>query len=436
MLKISLGFRCIRRLFLLICIFALSACGGGDSSSARCPHFAYVANATSNNVSAYTVNTATGMLTQIDCGAGAGCNGANFAAGTNPRSLRGTPSGQYLYVANQGSGDVSAYAVASTGALTRIDCGGGGGCNGLDFVAGGSPSSIDVDPSGKFLYVANRSGIAAFAIDASTGALLRLGCSGTGCSGSDYAAGSDPYAVAIDPLGRYVYAVNLDNGSVSGNVSAFSLNKVNGALTKVACVIAGCSGSEYVSGAAPIALSVDPSGSFVQVATQTAITSGTFDSVAAFSINAADGSLVRASCTGLGFGSACSVNLPDNFDTGVRPSAVGVEPTGKFVYVASTTGLSAYGLLPDGSLDRIDCGGGSGCNGMDFAAGTSSAGVAFVSAGTFAYVANKTSGDVSAFSIDAATGKLTRIDCGTGSGCNGMDFAAGSGAIAITTINS
>lgn len=428
------GVRFIRRLALLICVVAAGACGGSGGAPGGA-QFAYVANIGSNDISAYTVNTTTGALTQIDCGAGSGCNGANFAAGTNPRSIDATPNGKFLYVANQNSGDVSAYAVGATGILSRVDCGGGTGCNGTDFAAGNSPSSVTVDPSGTYVYVANRSAIVAFAINSATGALLRLGCS-TGCSGSDFAAGSDPFAVAADPIGRFLYVVNVDNGDLGGSVSAFSLNPATGALAKVACVggTGICDGSDFRSGVAPIAVAVDPSGSFVQVATASSIISGTFPSVAAFNINAADGALVRASCTGLGFATACSANIQDNFAVGGNPNAVGVAPSGKFVYVASTTGVSAYNLLPDSSLDRIDCGGGPGCNGMDFGVGVNAADIAFDSAAGFAYVTNRTSNAVTVFAINAANGMLTRVDCGAGAGCNGMDFAAGSGAFAVTTI--
>jgi len=420
------------------CAILAGACGGdGGGNSAGGARFAYAANLSSNDVSAFSINPATGALAQIDCGGGPGCNGGNFAAGTAPRSVKGTPSGKFLYVANQNSGDVSAYTVAPTGALTPIDCGGGAGCNGARFAAGSSPSSLTVDPSGKYVYVTASTGIAAFAVNTSTGALLRLGCGGgSGCSGSDFAAGIQPFAIAADPSGQFVYVANLSAGDLGGTVSAFSLNAVNGALSKVACpggVGPACSGSEYVSGVAPFAVAVDPSGSFVQVATRASPTTGTHSSVAAYTINPSDGALIRVSCTGLGFGPACSADFPDNFLVGGDPNAVGVDPSGKFVYLAGTAGVSAYDLLPDGSLDRIDCGGGPGCNGLDFAAGANANAIAFSPSGGLAYVTSPASG-VSVFAINATDGKLTRVDCGASPGCNGMDFAAGSGSSAIATL--
>ena len=58
-----------------------------------------------------------------------------FTAGTGPGSVTVDPTGKFAYVANCGSDDVSAYTIDSTtGALTQILCGGGlPVCNGDNF---------------------------------------------------------------------------------------------------------------------------------------------------------------------------------------------------------------------------------------------------------------------------------------------------------------
>jgi hypothetical protein len=90
--------------------------------------FAYVANNFADNVSAFTINTATGALTPVP--------GSPFAAGRAPFSVAVSPEDdQFAYVANQFSNDVSAYAIdATTGALTPVAD--------SPFAAGGSPTSV------------------------------------------------------------------------------------------------------------------------------------------------------------------------------------------------------------------------------------------------------------------------------------------------------
>ena len=74
----------------------------------------FVANEGSNDISAFAVDHTTGALTAVP--------GSPFAAGTDPKAmaLARTTSGEYnLYVANAGSDTVSAYTMdANTGALT------------------------------------------------------------------------------------------------------------------------------------------------------------------------------------------------------------------------------------------------------------------------------------------------------------------------------
>ena len=73
--------------------------------------FAYVTNSNSNDVSMYTINATTGVLTPI----------GTIAAGQSPTSIAIHPSGKFAYVTNSGSNDVSMYSIdAATGALTLI----------------------------------------------------------------------------------------------------------------------------------------------------------------------------------------------------------------------------------------------------------------------------------------------------------------------------
>ena len=160
--------------------------------------FAYVANFNSNNVSAYTINPSTGALTAIV--------GSPFTAGSFPRSVAVDPSGKFAYVLNEG-GNVSGYTInPSTGALTAIA--------GSPFTTGGDPRSMTMNPSGKFAYVADFTGnVLGYTINPSTGALTNI-------AGSPFAGGPDGLnSVAVDPSGKFAYVANEDVNNVLGYTS-------------------------------------------------------------------------------------------------------------------------------------------------------------------------------------------------------------------------
>ena len=180
--------------------------------------FAYVANNGSNNISAYAINASLGSLTQV--------TGSPFAAGTSPSSVAVDPGGRFAYVANSGSNNISAYAIgASTGVLTEI--------TGSPFTAGGIPFSnpidIVVDPSGRFAYLTNDSlvgdpgGIWAYTINPSTGALTTI-------AGSPFTTYLDyPAAMAVVPSGKFVYVTNKSNNTDV----VFVIDATTGALTPI-----------------------------------------------------------------------------------------------------------------------------------------------------------------------------------------------------------
>ena len=255
------------------------------------------------------------------------------------------------------SGSVSAYAIdAGTGALSEI--------TGSPFAAGTLTVSVAVDPSGKFAYVVNLlpGGVSAYAIDAATGALSRVG--------APVAAGFNPNAIAVDPSGRFAYVANFEGDFVS-NVFAYTIDAGTGALSEVA-------GSPYAAGSDPHAVTVDPSGRFVYVA------SGQSANVSAYAIDAATGALSAIS------GSPFAGDIQ-----------LAVDPTGKFAYVAGgANGILAYTI--DSTTGTLT---GSGA----FAAGDSPYRVTVDPSGQFAYAVNRGGNDISAYSINATSGALTSI---------------------------
>src|SRR6202043_1922650 len=170
-----------------------------------------LANGTAYDVTVKTQPTNPSQTCVVTNGMGT-IGGANI---TNIAVTCTTNADRFVYVANGGSNNISAYAInAASGAVTAI--------SGSPFPAGSVPYSITIDPSGKFAYVANQGNgdVSAFAINGSSGALTTV-------SGSPFATGPVPFSVAVDPTGKFVYVTNGN----SGDVSAYTINPGSGALT-------------------------------------------------------------------------------------------------------------------------------------------------------------------------------------------------------------
>ena len=154
------------------------ASGNSPSGAAvtRDGNFLYVTNEGDNNVSAYSINSTTGALTPV--------SGSPFKAGTSPIGVAVQPVflNVHLYVTNSGSNTVSTYAIGGNGALTAV---------GTPAPSGNSPVGVAVDPLGAFLYVTNAGDntVSAYSINSTSGALTS--------AGSPFAAGANPYAVAL-----------------------------------------------------------------------------------------------------------------------------------------------------------------------------------------------------------------------------------------------
>jgi YVTN family beta-propeller protein len=216
--------------------------------------FAYVVTGGAGipfNVAMYTIDSTTGALTS---------NGTTGEEGV-PTSMAVDPSGKFLYVASANgtpgiAGDVSVYTInATTGALASIGT----------IVAGTSPTSVALDPSGGFAYVANSDSndVSMYTINATTGALASIGT---------IAAGTEPVSVAVDSAGKFAYVANFE----SNDVSMYTIDATTGALTPIGTIAAGQS---------PTSIAIHPSGKFAYV------TNSASNDVSIYSIDAATGAL-------------------------------------------------------------------------------------------------------------------------------------------------
>jgi YVTN family beta-propeller protein len=335
--------------------------------------FAYVMNAgcgggVGGYVSMYTINSATGALATIGPPVSTYGYGIDYGDGVNAGSVTVDPSGKFVYVTNSGNvynydseadGTLAIYTIdATTGALTSTGTI-NGNCPGLCF-----PSSVVVDPSGKFSYVAtgNDPGPAGivliYAINAATGALTSTGT---------IASGTGPVFVAVDPAGKFAYVTN----SGSNDVSIYTINATTGALTSIGTI---------ATGILPASVTVDPTGKFAYV------TNSNSKDVSMYTIDATTGALTSTGTIAAGTG----------------PVSMAVDPAGKFAYVTNSNSndVSMYTINgTTGVLTPIGT----------VAAGQLPASIAIHPSGKFAYVTNTNSNDVSIYSVDSATGALTLI---------------------------
>jgi 6-phosphogluconolactonase (cycloisomerase 2 family) len=235
--------------------------------------YAYIANAGSDTVSAYTIDQSAGVLRPI----------ASYATGTGPSVMAVRPDGQFLYVANTtGSNDISAFQIDPFGGSLNSVAGSpfpaSGNVSALAFGAGDAfqyPPGTSNGTAGYkgLLYAANASGgtasILGFSIHpfmggANDGALTALTGFPYGLPGCSY--------IVTDQTGAYLYA------TAGTNVFGFSIDKQTGALSPLP-------GSPVVIGATADSVSIDPANQFLYVTSRSAAT------VTGFKLNAATGEL-------------------------------------------------------------------------------------------------------------------------------------------------
>jgi len=289
------------------------AAGTWPSSTAVDPSgkFAYVANARSNDVSTYTIDAATGALTSTGAA----------AAGTLPGSVAVDPSGKFAYVADTvgcvgpGLGDVSMYTINADGTLALKGTIGPGPC----------PSSVAVDPLGKFAYAANEGDCGDFLVSSVSIYKINPAFNGILSLTGTIDAGACPVSVAVapDPSGRFggfVYVVDSEIGPPFFNgVFMYTIDPTTGNLTPIGS-------GRVVSGTQPRSVAVDPSGKFAYV------TNSGSNNVSMYTISPVNGAL-----TPIGVGTV---------PAGTSPVSVAVDPSGKFAYVTNSgsNDISMYSI--------------------------------------------------------------------------------------------
>jgi len=238
------------------------SCGSSNPIKVSTLHNAYVTLPTSGSVLLLHISEATG---QVSLGAQ-----TPQQVGVSPYGIALDPSQKYLYVANASSNNISTFNIASDGSLSQPN----------PPVPGGfGPNTAIIDPSGQYLLVTNSfsNNISVFSLG-SGGVLSEV-------SGSPFYANYNPGDLTFAPgPTNYLYASN----STIGMVSAFSFDTSSGTLTPVP-------GSPFLSGAGASGLAVygNAPNQYLYVANTTAVNpnSSTIGNISAFTINSTTGAL-------------------------------------------------------------------------------------------------------------------------------------------------
>ena len=142
----------------------------------------------------------------------------DIPAGAGPREFVFHPRGEYAYLINELNSTVMAFRYQKdfTGfermqTISTLP---------QDFKGSSACGELQISPSGKYLYGANRGhdSIVTYAINQTNGRLSYVGCTS--------AHGSTPRHFIVDPTGEFLLAVNQD----SNNMVAFKLDAATGAL--------------------------------------------------------------------------------------------------------------------------------------------------------------------------------------------------------------
>jgi YVTN family beta-propeller protein len=323
----------------------LTGCGSFFSSSSNATHLAFIAGGV-NSVSAYRIDDKTAAASVLV--------GSPYVAGNSPSGAAVTPTGQFLYVANQGDGTISLFSIDSnSGALTEVLP--------RTSVAGMiSPGPMTMDSGGGFLFVADQVTNAVFSFKIGTGGALTpvsslsVGSSPAGLelttagflyvpvpnfsdiavlsvnSGTLQLVGLFPVAngiagITVDSGAKFLYATNPTTNTMSG----FSI-QANGGLTPVL-------GLTVATASTPVAAVVDPSGKYLYAAN-----SGS-NTVSLYTIDATTGVLTA------------STTMP-TIGAGTNPGFIVTDPNGKFLYVGNTGSKSITEFLinSDGTLSNLN----------------------------------------------------------------------------------
>jgi 6-phosphogluconolactonase len=300
-----------------------------------------------------------------------GCGGF-FVPQTNSGG-GGTNTGDYLYVANGNDTFFAGFGVASTGALSVL--------NGSPYNNSVAAASLAVTPANTFLYAGTTAGIFVYGINSNGSITVQN-------DGSVAADDMVATAMQVDSTGNYLLAVGISTAQQVQAIGIYTIDTSTGLLTAVA----GSPLALYTGNAStptvvvPTGLLITPNNSYV------------YASLGALGVQV----LTLGSGGALSAGATPTLLFPFSKSTSPVDQGIASDPNSQFLFVAETnTGLRVLSIGSGGSLSET--------SGSPYAVGTGPRAVSLDATGSYVYVANFGSNNISAFTLTAASGKLTAV---------------------------
>jgi 6-phosphogluconolactonase (cycloisomerase 2 family) len=225
-------------------------------------------------------------------------------------------------------------------------------------------------PPHSYAYFPDRLGgrVDGFAIDPSSGAF-------TPVPGSPFPAGQWPDATAVTPNGAFLFVANMS----ADDISAYAIDRATGTLTQVP-------GSPFATGNSPSALTVSDNGTVLYAVNDGTDTRSLRPSgIYAYEIDAATGRLRQVAGSPFRLQGLASVATTHGGAYFYHPGPAGSTRDAVYAYVAEAGSGAPKEPIP----------------GSPFTAGTGPTGAIVSPDGSFLYVANAISSDVSAYRIES-----------------------------------
>ncbi|HEY2233057.1 MAG TPA: beta-propeller fold lactonase family protein [Candidatus Angelobacter sp.] len=252
--------------------------------------FLYVTLFQNNQISEFFISPANGTLTPVPC--------PTMATGLQPFRIVINPAGTLLYTLND-EGDVSGFSInPTTGCLTAISTAS------TNF----GPGEITIDQSGQFLYViATLGGINLYTIN-TNGTLTRQAVGG-------FDPGTNTM-LAVKAVPTFELLMATDGGSTN-NIRTLNINTNNGTLTPIVATPSGSSPANPTAIAFNTPLNATTPLFYIASFLSNNFTVNTVDATGAIGTT------------------TLTVPLAPG-PVGTGPVGLAVDPTGRFLYVASS----------------------------------------------------------------------------------------------------